>query len=62
MTEKLKPCPFCGNEAYKSTTYTGNSFATMIWCYNCNISMTKLSYNSDDCTKEAIEAWNRRAE
>ena len=49
MTEKLKPCPFCGGEAKI------NKREYSIECTRCS------AYMGYFYTKqEAIEAWNRR--
>lgn len=60
MSEELKPCPFCGGEAriiakpYEPKVCVGCDddtclgFSGLGWLY--------------DSEKEAIEAWNRRAE
>ena len=54
MTEtKLKPCPFCGGEAYIDV-YDDKLY---VRCHGCE-SMTALY----DDNQEAIDAWNTRAE
>ena len=54
MTEtKLKPCPFCGGEAYIDV-YDDKLYAR---CQGCE-SMTALY----DDNQEAIDAWNTRAD
>jgi Lar family restriction alleviation protein len=54
MTEKLKPCPFCGS----TSLYFPDKpvFDYFIHCDNCGC-------NTDSFTnaESAIEAWNRRA-
>lgn len=53
MSEKLKPCPFCG----------GNNLSidgiTVYWveCKDCNASIS-----GHETEEEAIEAWNMRAD
>lgn len=62
MENKLKPCPFCGGKAkLRETTYGNNCDAYVVWCGNrdCEVSPT-TKYRR--WRKEAIEAWNRRAE
>lgn len=49
--EQLKPCPFCGGEAYFY------EFERCIGCLNCGVET--VSYHTEE---EAIEAWNRRIE
>jgi Lar family restriction alleviation protein len=63
MTEKLKPCPFCGSDnqiienVSRTLSYRGRPFLRVQFCVNCV-----------DCTcgalggsiKDAIAAWNRR--
>lgn len=60
--DELKPCPFCGGEAkLHQTTYGNNIAAYVVWCgnRNCDVSPTTRYRRF---RKEAIEAWNRRAE
>lgn len=55
MSEKLKPCPFCGSEkVHICSDAVGNFYA---WCGPCNARTCKKSTKD-----EAIERWNRRAE
>lgn len=52
MTE-LKPCPFCGGKNIRLTCWG----LYRCWCVDC------LSQTADCISeKEAIEAWNRRAD
>lgn len=54
---KLKPCPFCGGEAFAHML--GNEIAKgyYIACDECGAKTIVFGYEAD-----AIEAWNRRAE
>ena len=66
MSDKLKPCPFCGGEAYiievephthKIAIWVPDSVGEcFIECTNCTRAM---SANTKD---EAIAAWNRRVD
>lgn len=55
MEIKLKPCPFCGGEAY--VVGIDDNEAHFLWaaCRNCG----GMTFKTE---KEAIEAWNRRSE
>ena len=60
MTE-LKKCPFCGGEANIESydPYDGYQGDCTVWrvkCSECKVIIQKRT------EKEAIEAWNRRAE
>ena len=55
MSDKLKPCPFCGGKAILS-----EDKRTDVYSVFCNECYTETSLQ---CTEqEAIEAWNRRVE
>ena len=60
MTE-LKPCPFCGGEAFLAEYVYElyNCFVSMhfVECNGCHT--TTFEYDSEE---EATEAWNRRVE
>lgn len=51
MSEKLKPCPFCGGKA------ESRCFMMISWikCIEC-----EASINVEPSLKKAIEAWNKR--
>ena len=53
---KLKPCPFCGGEA---KTYHANGYG--VGCDNgwCSVRVETFAFPTK---KEAIEAWNARAD
>ena len=56
MTEKLKPCPFCGGA---NIHIKDNRTWSYICCYECLASF----WQQEACNVEDnIEAWNRRAE
>ena len=53
---ELKPCPFCGNNAYDHIKYNPHSHIQrhIVKCTKCNATM---EYRDK---KSATEAWNRR--
>ena len=51
MSERLKPCPFCGGEA----EMMGITFV-YVKCLNCGVET--MGYREED---EAAGTWNRRA-
>lgn len=57
--EKLKPCPFCGSEAFLRQTpaFEFNEFDFYVSCSNCRAMIDNI-YGTEE---RAIEAWNRRA-
>jgi Lar family restriction alleviation protein len=63
---KLKPCPFCGEEA--ELTEYGNLFVgiskTVVRCKNCNTKQEhrwlKLKFDISKIEELTIEAWNKR--
>lgn len=65
MSEKLKPCPFCGVEASVKYAAIGKGSAKGYWvsCDNgdCREDIECATY-AFDTEAEAIEAWNRRVE
>ena len=50
MSEKLKPCPFCGG---KAEIFEGNGF--WVGCENSCVETAAYKFRDD-----AIEVWNRR--
>ena len=55
--DKLKPCPFCGEEAeYRFTEFDeyGETVLHYIYCKVCDAEISK------DTQQEAITAWNTR--
>lgn len=66
MAPDLKPCPFCGMAAITSAERRHANTKDMFYfagcgTYNCIASLHSMNryYFTE---KEAIEAWNRRAE
>jgi Lar family restriction alleviation protein len=64
---ELKPCPFCGGEAY---TYTCSTMRKgkladlwIVHCKGCGLNYPpNIRGYRGEYEFEAIEAWNRRAE
>lgn len=70
MTDKLKPCPFCGGEAQvampqltiQSLNTTFNIDTYCVYCPKCQMyfGYTPKHKGIYDTEQEAIKAWNRR--
>ena len=60
MTEKLKPCPFCGKKAEFHTFYNGEIAAG---CPKCGISTLhgRPTYEGERAYTKLAKTWNRRA-
>lgn len=63
MTDKLKPCPFCGGEAY---TYTAKNITKgttreywLVHCKECGLNYPQYKKYCW-AEEQAIEVWNRR--
>lgn len=56
---ELKPCPFCGGEA-KIVTYRNEYSRINPTLVGCSVCKTQTALY--DKRKEAIKAWNRRAD
>ena len=66
MTEKLKPCPFCGGEVRVTDVIPPRLYiedtAYCVFCASCDLLFGfDMDYGGEFATeKEAVEAWNRR--
>ena len=61
MSEKLKPCPFCGGEASLSVdTEAVRDTENRLWAYQ--ITCNKCSSTTGLCWSDemAVKEWNRR--
>ena len=61
MTNKLKPCPFCGEKAELQKYFdTYEELAFYVVCSGefCDVSPVTADFKTE---KESIEAWNHRA-
>ena len=57
MTEKLKPCPFCGGEANLKDT----SGFIVAKCESCGAESGVVKVSAEYCANDkAAESWNRR--
>ena len=57
MSEKLKPCPFCGSEAREVVT---DERQCGIECSKCRVGTPVLEAVLDDPMTILRETWNRR--
>lgn len=55
---ELKPCPFCGGKAHVEKNFD-ETYRFYHTCKNTQINIYKTGFKT---RKEAIEAWNRRAD
>lgn len=58
MTEKLKPCPFCGGEPFMVGAEIDGRAHYIVKCTACHSTSGVMQMNRS----KAAEAWNRRAE
>jgi len=58
MTEELKPCPFCGEDA-EIPDYRTSGLRTVEWFIQCQRCPAVIE--CCDTEKEAVKAWNARA-
>lgn len=60
MSDKLKPCPFCGGkvEAFYDSNY-GNEWIVICRNDNCDVDASTSFMRTKE---QAVAAWNRRAE
>ena len=56
-TVELKPCPFCGGKDTGTLTTSYDGYWYAVFCENCMAQTRKCRQE-----KDAIEAWNRRAD
>ena len=63
--KKLKPCPFCGGEAYFTNTWIEWEKKTKLMigveCGSEDCILSSAELRSYETADEAIEKWNRRA-
>ena len=57
MTEKLKPCPFCGSKSIKKLTAPLRGTVMFI----CNQCGADVCFYGAEKEPKATSAWNRRA-
>ena len=57
MTEKPKPCPFCGGEKIDTESGIDTGWA---WCLSCNATGPEISSREIVSRGKIIEAWNSR--
>lgn len=63
MVDELKPCPFCGGEAMEGPVFvTGKPSGDIGWvgCVPCGVFVSYT--HSESGRREAMRAWNTRAE
>jgi len=63
MSEELKPCPFCGSEAYIWNIRDWGEpplFIIEVGCEKCDVHFRKCRETLEEAKSRAIEAWNRR--
>ena len=60
---ELKPCPFCGGEAFLEPYKARKGYEASIQCSRCLCSMSTITYDDEEeAVKVVSEAWDRRAD
>ena len=60
---ELKPCPFCGREIdYYETVHERGAIAELTVECDCGARIIMSPYWMSDGDRDAITAWNRRAD
>ena len=59
MPDKLKPCPFCGEEPDLQFCESTQEFYLECANPNCDVELCTYGFDTE---KEAIAAWTRRGE
>ncbi len=66
MGERLRNCPFCGNEAATVVNSTFGCVRFKVYCPNCNVEQSasaEIDVNFEEAEKikqKVIESWNKR--
>lgn len=53
--DKLKPCPFCGNDYF--TGILSDERSVYIHCWRCGARGPAAPYEKDDCIREQLVKW-----
>ena len=62
MSEKLKPCPFCGSDIIDEATKGEDLFFYICHTCGCALRYTRIiDHDKESAKVKAAEAWNRRA-
>jgi len=59
MTEKLKPCPFCGSEDVELVSFGAKTVSYQVKCNTCE-AYGPLFYNGNEAASRAALFWNTR--
>lgn len=62
---KLKPCPFCGGEAYTRVSFDKGAFSyASVECKKCGavpyVHQVYFGISKEEAVKGVSESWNRR--
>lgn len=61
MSDKLKPCPFCGKKNIIIETWRSGGPRYMVKCNNPDCPVPEKGYPTGSNLIEVEEEWNRRA-
>lgn len=61
MTEKFKPCPFCGAKRGLYVLFDGYDAACITWRIFCDSCKSVVMNERADTKEEIVAEWNRRA-
>lgn len=62
MTEKLKPCPFCGAKRGLYVLFDGYDATCITWRIFCDSCKSIVMNERADTKKEIVAEWNRRVD